>query len=162
MRLMEETGIVFHHQEVLEIFKRHGLPVEGHIVYFPPQTVEESLKSVPSKFKWQARNEKHSVMVGQDPLLQPAAGPVFVHSLDSGRRTATLEDYRNFQKIYQAEGIFDLVGMIPCEPADVPQDRKHLLMMFEILKHTDKPVNGFMTTGRQVRVQRDMMASPAR
>jgi len=157
IRLLEETGIVFHHQEVLDIFKAHGARVEDNIVYFPQKLVEDNLKSAPPKFKWQARNETHSVIMGEGPLLQPAAGPVYVQSLDSRRRVATLEDYRNFQKIYQSEDIFDLVGMIPCEPSDVGQDQKHLFMMFEILKHTDKPVNGFMTTSRQARAQLDMV-----
>jgi trimethylamine--corrinoid protein Co-methyltransferase len=58
---------------------------------------------------------------------------------------------------YQAEDVFDLVGMIPCEPGDVSQDRKHFDLMLEILRHTDKPVNGFMITGKQAKAQLDMM-----
>jgi trimethylamine:corrinoid methyltransferase-like protein len=37
------------------------------------------------------------------------------------------------------------------------KDRKHFDLLLEILKHTDKPVNGFMTTGKQTKAQLDMM-----
>lgn len=61
------------------------------------------------------------------------------------------------KKIYQAGEIYDLVGMIPVEPKDVDQSVKHLYMMYETIRHTDKPVNGFMTTGDQAKAQLDMM-----
>ena len=157
LRLLEDTGIVFHHDEVLKIFKDHGAAVDGNLVRLPQKLVEERVKMAPSKFRWQARNDQRSVVMGEGPVLQPAAGAVYVHDLDRGRRPGTLEDYTNLQKIYQAEDVFDLVGMISCEPGDVSQDRKHLDLMLEILRHTDKPVNGFMTTGKQARAQLDMM-----
>jgi trimethylamine--corrinoid protein Co-methyltransferase len=47
--------------------------------------------------------------------------------------------------------------MISCEPGDVSQERKHFDLMLPILRHTDKPVNGFMTTGHQAKAQLDMM-----
>ncbi len=155
--LLEDTGIAFQHDEVLKIFKDHGAVVNGNLVRFPPKLVEERVEMAPSKFRWQARNEQHSVVIGEGPVLQPAAGPVYVDDLDRGRRLGTLKDYTNLQKIYQAEDVFDLVGMISCEPCDVSEDRKHLYLMLEILRHTDKPVNGFMTAGKQARAQLDMM-----
>ena len=157
IKLLEETGIVFHHDEVLKIFKDHGAVVEDNLVRLPQKLVEDSIQLAPQAFRWQARNHERSVVMGEGPLVQPAAGPVYVHDLDRGRRPGTLDDYTNLQKIYQAQDVFDLVGMISCEPSDVSQDRKHLDLMLEILKHTDKPVNGFMTTGGQARAQLDMM-----
>ena len=157
MKLLTETGIVFRHEAVLSLFKDHGAIVEGNLVRLPEKLVEDRIKLAPQKFRWQARNNERSVVMGESPLVQPAAGPVYVHDLDGGRRPGTLQDYTNLQKIYQAQDVFDLVGMIPCEPSDVSQDRKHLYLMLEILKHTDKPANGFMTTGDQARAQLDMM-----
>jgi trimethylamine--corrinoid protein Co-methyltransferase len=156
-RLLEDTGIVFHHDEALKLFKDHGATVDGNLVRLPRKLVEDSIEMAPAKFKWQARNDERSVIMGEGPLVQPAAGPVYVHDLNRGRRPGTLQDYTNLQKIYQSEDVFDLVGMIPCEPGDVSQDRKHFDMMLEILRHTDKPVNGFMTFGAHAKAQLDMM-----
>jgi trimethylamine--corrinoid protein Co-methyltransferase len=111
---------------------------------------------VPAKFTWKARNDVYTRTLGDGYLLQPAAGTVKVHDFDGRIREGTLEDYANFQKIYQAGDIYDLVGMIPIEPKDVDPRVKHLYMMYETLKHSDKPVNRFMTTGHQARAQLDM------
>jgi trimethylamine--corrinoid protein Co-methyltransferase len=157
IRLLEGTGIVFHHDEALKLFKDHGAAVDDNRVCLPRKLIEDRVRLAPKKFKWQARNDDRSVIMGEGPLLQPAAGPVYVHDLDRGRRQGALQDYTNLQKIYQAEDVFDLVGMIPCEPGDVSQDRKHFDLMLEILRHTDKPVNGFMITGKQAKAQLDIL-----
>jgi len=157
LKILQETGVLFHHDEVLEIFKNHGAKVQGKLVKLNPELVEKCMEKVPERFIWKARNEIYTRTLGDGYLLQPAAGTVKVHDLDGRIRQGTLEDYTNFQKIYQAGDIYDLVGMIPVEPNDIDTRLKHLFMMYQTLKHTDKPVNGFMTTGSQARAQLDMM-----
>ncbi len=157
LKILEETGVLFHHEKVLEIFKNHGANVQDKLVKLSPQLVEKCLEKVPAKFTWKSRNPEHTKTLGDGYLLQPAAGTIKVHDLDGKIRAGTLKDYANFQKIYQCGDIYDLVGMIPVEPKDVDPRLKHLYMMYETLKHTDKPVNGFMTTGSQARAQLDMM-----
>ncbi|MCG8617760.1 MAG: trimethylamine methyltransferase family protein [Desulfobacterales bacterium] len=158
LKVLEETGVAFHHDAVLDIFKSHGAKVDGQTVRLPRTLVEKAMDQAPSKFTWTARNPAHTKVLGEGWLLQPAAGTVKVHDLDGNIRPGTLSDYRNFQKIYQAGDVFDLVGMIPVEPSELPAETKHLHMMYETLKHTDKPVNGFMTTGDQARAQLEMGA----
>ena len=51
MKLLEETGIVFHHEAVLSIFKDHGAFVEGNLVRLPQKLVEDSIKLAPQKFR---------------------------------------------------------------------------------------------------------------
>ena len=157
LKILQETGVLFHHDEVLEIFKNHGAKVQGKLVKLSPELVEKCMEKVPDRFTWKARNDVYTRTLGEGFLLQPAAGTVKVHDLDGQIREGTLEDYANFQKIYQAYDIYDLVGMIPVEPKDVDPKLKHLYMMYQTLKHTDKPVNGFMTTGLQAGAQLDMM-----
>jgi trimethylamine--corrinoid protein Co-methyltransferase len=73
LRLLEDTGIVFHHAEVLKVFKDHGAAVDGKLVRLSQKLVEERAKMAPSKFRWQARNDQRSVVMGEGPVLQPAA-----------------------------------------------------------------------------------------
>ena len=100
-------------------------------------------------------------MVG-DPeeklLLQPNSGPVFIQDLDYGRRPATLEDFANIIKLCQASDIVNLVGSFPVDPGDINPDQKHLYMMYEILKNTDKPLIGFETDRPKVRQTLNMVA----
>lgn len=158
LTLLWETGVAFHHDGVLETFKAHGAKVAGQVVHLPKKMVKTAMSQVPEKFTWTARNPAHTKVMGEGWLLQPAAGTVKVHDLDGCIRPGTIEDYTNFQKIYQAGDIFDLVGMIPVEPSELPAATKHLYMMYRTLKHTDKPINGFMTTGDQARAQLEMTA----
>ncbi|NNL76529.1 MAG: trimethylamine--corrinoid methyltransferase, partial [Desulfobacterales bacterium] len=160
LKILAETGVVFHSEEALAIFKKHGAKVNGKTVCIPPQMVKQALESAPKTFRWKARNDEHSVTVG-DPeeklLLQPNSGPVFIQDLDAGRRTATLKDFANIIKLCQASKIVSLVGAFPVDPLDVNSDKKHLYMMHAILKHTDKPLIGFETDGPKVRQTLEMV-----
>jgi len=157
IKLLEETGIVFQSIEALDTFKKHGARVEGQTVYISNQMVENALEKCSSTYKWQARNDARSVTVGEGFLVQPNAGPVYIQDLDQGRRLAKLEDYRNIMKLCQASDIINLVGAHPVDPSDVKKDHKHLYMMFEIIKNTDKPVLGFVVDGKQAGQMLDML-----
>jgi trimethylamine--corrinoid protein Co-methyltransferase len=161
LKILAETGIVFHSEEALAICKNHGAKIDGKTVCFPEKLVRQVLESSPETFRWKARNEDQSVTVG-DPqeklLLQPNSGPVFIQDLDQGRRTATLEDFANIIKLCQASDIVSLIGSFPVDPGDLNPDQKHLYMMYEILKNTDKPLIGFETDGPKVRQMLEMIA----
>ena len=161
LKILAETGIVFHSEDALTICKNHGARVNGKTVFFPKKLIRQVLESAPKTFRWKARNEDQSVAVG-DPeeklLLQPNSGPVFIQDLDHGRRTATIEDFANIIKLCQASDIVNLIGSFPVDPADLNPDQKHLYMMYEILKNTDKPLIGFETDGPKARQALDMVA----
>jgi trimethylamine--corrinoid protein Co-methyltransferase len=110
IRLLEDTGIVFHHDEVLRLFGDHRATVDGNLVRLPKTLIEDSIRLATSKFKWQARNDDRSVIMGEGPVVQPAAGPICINNLDRGRRPGMLQDYINLQKIYQAQDVFDLAN----------------------------------------------------
>ncbi len=161
LKILEETGVVFHSEEALAICKKQGAKVNGKTVYFPKKLVGQALENAPETFMWQARNDAYSVTVGdkQEKLLfQPNGGPVYIQDLDKGRRAATLEDFANIIKLCHASDIVSLVGSFPVDPSDVNQDEKHLYMMYEILKNTDKPVIAFETSGSKISQMLKMVA----
>ncbi|MDA8228528.1 MAG: trimethylamine methyltransferase family protein [Desulfitobacterium hafniense] len=157
LKILRETGVVFHSEEVLKIFQKHGAKVENKTVYIPRELVDQALAAAPSTFRMKSRNEKHSVTVGEGFLIQPNVGPVYIQDLDRGRREATLEDYANIQKLCQASDVIHLVGTIPVDPSDIKVAEKHLYMMYEVLKNTDKPIIGFCGNTQQAREQLDMV-----
>ena len=158
LKILAETGVAFNDDEALELFKKHGARVNGKVVYINRELVEKALQTAPSKFKWFARNEKQSVVVGEGLLHQPNVGPVYIQDIENGRRLATLQDYTNIQKLCQASDVVSLVGSIPVAPSDVANENKHLSMMYEIIKNTDKPMIGMCTEGFQAKHQLDMVA----
>ena len=157
IKILQETGVVFHSDEAIEIFKKNGAKVENKTVFITREMVDQALATAPRSFRMRARNDKYSITVGEGSLVQPNVGPVYIQDLDKGRREATIEDYANIQKLCQASDIVDLVGTIPVDPSDVNSNDKYLRMMYEALKNSEKPVIGFCANTQQVREQLDMV-----
>lgn len=144
LKILKDTGCVFHSKEALGILKRHGARVSNQTVYFSSEVVETALGSVPPVFRWTARNDKRSTTVGEGgSRLAPNAGNIYVQDLDQGRRRATLQDVGRIQTIHQLSDVTDFVGNNPCDPSDVDPAKKHLHITYEILKHTDKPLMSY-------------------
>lgn len=157
IKILSETGIRFHCPEALGMFEKNGAKVEGETVYITETMVDNALKTCPKTFTWTARNPENSLTVGEGFLVQPNVGPVFIKDMDKGRRKATLEDYANIMKLCQAAEHVHINGTIPVDPSDVDSESKHLHMMYEILKNTDKPIIGFCFEGEKVRQTFDML-----
>ena len=144
LKLLKETGCVFHSEEALKIFKKHGAKIDGRTVFFSKAMIENAMKSVPRSFRWRARNDDFSTTIGEEGFrLAPNAGCIFVQNLDSGRRLARLEDVSKIQKIHQHSRVTDIVGHNPCDPSDIDPLNKHLYVTYEALKHTDKPLTSY-------------------
>ena len=108
IKLLEDTGIVFHHDEVLGLFKDNGAAVDGNLVRLPQKLVEDNIGLAPSQFRWQARNDDRSVIMGQGPVVQPAAGPVYVHDLDRERWRSTMSFCGSYSD-WETDGARDIV-----------------------------------------------------
>lgn len=46
-RILEETGMVVHHEEALRLLKQAGAYVKGNVVFVPPSLVENAIRSAP-------------------------------------------------------------------------------------------------------------------
>jgi trimethylamine--corrinoid protein Co-methyltransferase len=157
LKVLKETGVVFHCEEALKIFKTHGAKVDGKIVYFPEKMVESALESCPSTFIWRARNSSKSITVGEGFLIQPMSGSVYVEDLDSGRRLGNLKDFSNIAKIHHASDVTKFVGGNWGDLFDVKDSERHLYAISEILKSTDKPIFSYSTHGHKARQMLDMV-----
>lgn len=143
MRIMDEIGIVFIYEPARDILAKGGARVEGKTVHFPRAMVERALKTVPSSFKLHGRNPKYDVEINTtDTAFVGPYGSPFVHDIDKGRRTGTLEDFNNLAKLcYMMEGI-DIQSHIYCEACDVEVGHRHLEMIYSAIKYNEKPLMG--------------------
>jgi len=142
LQVLSETGVIFHSEEALEIFKHHGIKIQGKTVYFSKKEVEDALENCPSTFKWKGRNESNSIILGKGYHVQPPAGCVYVQDLDQGRRLGTIRDFVSLQKLYQKSPVVHITGGLPIDPADILSELRPLHMMYQSIKHTDKPLLG--------------------
>ncbi len=148
MRVLEEFGIAFNHDEAVDILERAGCEVErdalpAPLVKFPRGLVMEQIAKAPSEFTIHARNpENNIIMGGNHMVLAPVYGPPNVQDLDKGRREATMEDFRNFVKLAQVVPDMHNAGGVVCEPNDEPQATRHLDMIHALLTLSDKTFMG--------------------
>ncbi|MBI4675554.1 MAG: trimethylamine methyltransferase family protein [Chloroflexi bacterium] len=148
MRVLEEFGIAFSHDEAVDALERAGCEVDrdalpAPLVKFPRELVMEQIAQAPREFTLHARNPQNNVIIGGNHMvLAPVYGPPNVQDLDKGRREATMEDYRNFVKLAQVVPDLHNAGGTVVEPNDEPQETRHLDMMHALLTLSDKPFMG--------------------
>ncbi len=156
VQVLEETGMVFQSQRALDLLKHHGARVTGKTAYISRDMISDALYNCPQKIKWQARNDKNSIELGKSIHAQAGGGSVFIQDIDHGRRTSTLADFINIQKLYQGSDVIDIVGFTPVDAGDLEAETKHLYMQYETIKNSDKPIHGNVCGGRNASQMLDM------
>ncbi len=143
MKVMEQVGVKFPHEGVLELFDKHGFRTEGEKVFFEERQVMDALDSVPRPFTIHAPDPDKSVVVGDgSPVFAPGYGAPFLVDYASGKREPTLDDYEDLVRLADALPNQDMSGHLLVEPSDVPSEAAHLLMLKAHMLHSDKPFIG--------------------
>ena len=150
--ILQEIGMEFRDDlEILDIFRDAGADVKGERVRFDRGMCRQIIQATaPREFTQIARNPKNNVRLGgNNTVLCPTVGAPFVHDLDEGRRYATIEDHRNFVKLtYMSPGLHHSGGVL-AEPVDLPVNKRHLDMVYDHIRLSDKPFFGAMTNGER-------------
>ena len=143
MRVMEHVGVKFPHEDVLELFERHGFRTDAEKVFFEEQQVMDALATVPRPFTIHAPNPDKSVVVGDgSPVFAPGYGAPFLVDYENGKVEPTMEDYEDLVRLADALPNQDMSGHLLVEPADVPSQAAHLLMLKAHMLHSDKAFIG--------------------
>lgn len=157
---LQQTGVLFHSDEAVEIFKKHGAKIDDHLVRIPRRMLEQALETAPESFTWHARNPLASINVGGDQSRTHVLldhGPVFIQDIENGRRHGKMADLVNLYKLGQAGDVANVIGQIPVDPSDVTGDGKSLQMMYQLLKNTDKPLMGWPETPSNIHKMLEMV-----
>lgn len=102
IRILENVGVKFEHEEALEIFRKHGMRVEGDVVYMGEKDVRAALSTVPETFT--LYSGRGTVEVGGGSMVKlPVGCPAF------------MEDRGNIRKILNKD-IIDLFKLIDTSP----------------------------------------------
>lgn len=143
MKIMSEIGVVFSYAPARDILAKGGASVDGKTVRFPREMVERALKTVPSSFMLYGRNSAKNIEINttKTAYVGPYGSP-FVHDIDKGRRTGTLEDFNNLAKLCQMLDNIDIQSHIYCEACDIDVSYRHLEMVYNAVKYNEKPLMG--------------------
>jgi trimethylamine--corrinoid protein Co-methyltransferase len=149
LRVLENSGVEINQSEALEVFRNHGLRVEGKRVFIDEASLWKALKTVPDSFILSGRTQKDDVLIGNGrTVYAPASGPVYVQRRNE-RRMTTCEDYVDLLKIFQSMKEIPVVNANMTEPQDLEFEERDAFRLKECLRLTTKPLMGF-TTGKAV------------
>ncbi|MCV0427791.1 MAG: trimethylamine methyltransferase family protein [Roseibium sp.] len=141
MRVLEEIGIDFLHEEARQLLKSAGAEVKpgDDRVRMDRTMVAELIAKAPSEFTIRARNRAHDLEIGGDAISfsSVASAPNAVDR-DQGRRPGNQQDYRNFLKLAQFFNIIHCVMGYPVEPVDIHASIRHLDCIADMIRLTDK------------------------
>jgi trimethylamine--corrinoid protein Co-methyltransferase len=143
MEILRDVGVLFNEPDAVEIFRKHGVKVEGKIAFLNEKQVRKALETAPLRFTITARNPEKSVTVGDGNLvLAPGYGAPFVVTQNGEHRKATMDDYNQFCKLVDTSKYIDMNGFLMVEPSDVPSETAHLDMLLSNIVLCDKPFMG--------------------
>lgn len=140
LELLEKKGVVFQSDKAIETFRKHGAKISGQTVCIPKAMVTKALSQCPSSFLLEGMDPEKNVTIGVGLAIHPAGGEVFMRDYSGKTRDATLEDFTNLQKIYQALQNVDICGYQPVSPSDVPKRVIGLHCLATSFQNSDKPI----------------------
>ena len=156
--VLAEIGVNFvNNPPALELWRNAGADVDGERVRIPRGLARKLCATAPSQFTQHARNPARNVEIGgRNLVLAPVYGPPFVHDAQTGRRYATMEDFRKFVKLgYMSKWLHHSGGTV-CEPTDVAVNKRHLDMLHAHMTLSDKPFMGSVTEKSRAQDSVDM------
>jgi trimethylamine--corrinoid protein Co-methyltransferase len=142
LEIMDRTGMRFHEQEALDLFKKAGAHVsDGNRVRIPPHLVEWALRSVPKNVIIYNRYGRRAMALGgYRTYFGVGSDCMYIYDLfTEEHRRARLEDVRNGVRLVDALPNLNFV-MSMFMPADVPVETYERHQMEVMLSETDKPI----------------------
>ena len=145
--ILEEIGIKFPDNEfALNLWREAGADVKEDLVKIPRGLARKLCATAPTTFTQHARSQTNNVEIGGRNLVcAPVYGPPFIRDLESGRRYAEISDFENLVKLaYMSKWVHHSGGTL-CEPTDIPVNKRHLDMVYTLMRFSDKPFMGSVT-----------------
>jgi trimethylamine--corrinoid protein Co-methyltransferase len=143
MKILAATGIVFHDQQAVALFQKHGFKTDDKKVFFSEAQLMDHVQKAPPRFVIRARNAAHNLEIGGEKrALLPGVGAVFIAEPSGTYRSATYEDYENFCKLVQSSPVLTMNGWNMVTVADRPPASVHRDTLLAGITLCDKPFLG--------------------
>lgn len=96
MRILAEVGVMFEHPGALAVFKKHGVKVDGNMVYLEEKMVMNALKQIPEEFT--VKSIKGDRTFGHGSLHKaPAAGNIYIQDNGTIRKMTNQDTLDQFK-----------------------------------------------------------------
>lgn len=143
VNILNQVGMVFDSNQVLEIFRKHGFKIEGKTVFFTEKDINTAISQVPNEFTILARNPKNNLHMDMNTCAIGAGrAALFVMNTDGQRRCATTKDHEKMARLAQSlDGIQHWGPLV--YPNDVPAANVPIYFTLTEIKLLDKPYTVF-------------------
>ncbi|MGL5315806.1 MAG: trimethylamine methyltransferase family protein [Peptostreptococcaceae bacterium] len=139
MEILENIGIEFQDNEILEILSKKGIKVENGRAYFTEKQILDNVHHAPEEFMLHARNEKYNMLINTDSThYTPGYGCAKIREANGEIRDGKLRDLIKFTELVHSSDVFDINGGIVIQPNDIDADLSHLIMLYTTLVKSDK------------------------
>ncbi|MEG0379859.1 MAG: trimethylamine methyltransferase family protein, partial [Eubacterium sp.] len=158
LRVLKDVGVEFKHEEVLDVFRKHGARVENSIVYLDETIIDSALQTVPKTFELHGRAGYATIAVDGPPVITTAGGPPQLVHEDDSIRDSTLEDVIKFYKLIESSDVIDVTRIVSSDTSDLDRTPDNIFNPQQalLLKYNTKPVYGTIvnsnhTKGKSIR-----------
>ncbi|MDR2461526.1 MAG: trimethylamine methyltransferase family protein [Deltaproteobacteria bacterium] len=147
MEILAKVGVVFHFNEAVDLFKKHGFKTEGLKVFIEESHVQNALSTCPEYFVWKGRDPEKAKAIGlSNYLLLPTYGPPFIIDTQGNQRRGTMEDYEKAVKLNHSSDVSEAMGFRYVAPDNATLDT-YLDMLSMAINLSDKPLMGATDDG---------------
>ena len=142
LEILQETGVRFPNDYVLQVFVDAGFTVLGDTVHFKQWQIEDAIRHAPSSITRHAFDPRYDFTKGDGGLyLSAGSWPLYVVEPDPyARRLATYQDLQKFTRLADAMDNL-IIGNGVVKPCDVPESVLHVIWSWNLLNNTYKCAN---------------------
>lgn len=144
LAILERTGVVIPHREMLSRFADSGAAVDfaAERVRIPSALVEKSIAQAGKKFTMYGRDRSKTAEfgVGRQNFNSIAGEALWLEEVGGQRRYATMADVATASRFADALTGIDMAGAMS-DPHEVPASYRCVEVMATMLKNTTKPIH---------------------
>lgn len=142
LTIMDRTGMRFHSQKAIDLFKKAGARVsDSNLIKIPPILVDRALDTVPKELIIYDRNGQEAMSLGSSQAYFGVGSDcMFIYDLKTGeRRKAVMEDVVHGVRL--ADGLPNIDFLMSMFlPSDVPNETYERHQMEAMLRGSTKPI----------------------
>ncbi|NLN97303.1 MAG: hypothetical protein GX127_02725 [Eubacteriaceae bacterium] len=133
---LQKVGIRFEHESALDLFKKHGIRVEGDRVYLTDKEIEDALSTFPSYEIGEITERKliNQLFFGVPYILDEETEKY---------RRAAISDVVKMYQLGETSDLYEGAGICVVDPHDNDAEDKYVAQIAMLLKYSDK----FFTNG---------------
>ncbi len=162
--ILRDTGILVHHEELLQLLGEAGAFVDRtqKVARLPEKLVQDCVAQAGRQYVLYGRDHHHVARFGYgDRMLMSSPGQYAWIDLQTGRRRpATLQDTHDSIQLGDALGNITIVGAM-AQPDEVSAAYRDVVLTAELIKGTVKPTRCWVRNGATARYILEMYRAVA-